>query len=286
MSTVVIVLALLSSFPEEDAATLLAKAAAAYSANQKKEKHWNWTSLEKRRTLDGKGAVVQEFPSVEIEKVIRGRGRCNAVLAWGDGVTPYLLNADAESRCQVEADSHDLLNIPLLLGNAHQIERSTPEFITLRLPTDNSREVSNDAYKRCAGSIETTVDVDAVTYFPRKIHGEVTGTGCNQDNLQRLSYYGEDWPAGHLTSSFRQGTSFQLDYALQQDKFQNPENNFWIAVHERFESKWNSPNASGWVYWGRRIKVHSAIKAKSFVKETETKAQEFGTESQVKFDPK
>src|SRR2546425_10218005 len=85
----------------DDAAALLAKAAAAFRQNQDNEKHWNWNVTETRTLVNKAGDPVQKFPGVTSESVIRANGRrCDAVLSWGDGKQPYLRDADAEARCQ------------------------------------------------------------------------------------------------------------------------------------------------------------------------------------------
>src|ERR1051325_2405335 len=84
-----------------DAETLLAKAAAAFRANEARQKHWNWQTVETRELVDRSGKAVQRFPSVTSESVIRSDGRrCNAVVAGGDGRKPYLANADPDERCR------------------------------------------------------------------------------------------------------------------------------------------------------------------------------------------
>src|SRR5277367_4695603 len=81
----------------EDAAALLAKARAAFVENQSQERYWIWTITTTRAILDKNGNTVERIPSVTIESPIRSDGkRCNAVVAWGDGVEPYLKNASAD----------------------------------------------------------------------------------------------------------------------------------------------------------------------------------------------
>ena len=70
--------------------------------------------------VDKAGAVVQKFPDVTIESVIRKDGRrCNAVLSWGDGVEPYQLHGEADARCSGE----DPLAVPFQVESLLRSQR-------------------------------------------------------------------------------------------------------------------------------------------------------------------
>src|SRR5579871_1140183 len=89
----------------QDAAALLAKAREAFTANREQQRYWIWTSTTTRSMLDKLGNVIETIPSVTVESPIRADGkRCTAVLAWGDGLEPYLANASAEERCKVQEE--------------------------------------------------------------------------------------------------------------------------------------------------------------------------------------
>src|SRR5580698_11649195 len=94
-------LSLTAAPPSKEALELLGKAAAAFDANHAREAHWKWTATEKRQLASRSGDILQSFPAVTAESVIRSNGnRCNAVVAWGDGLTPYKLHADNDERCR------------------------------------------------------------------------------------------------------------------------------------------------------------------------------------------
>src|SRR5580693_9801259 len=77
----------------KDALALLEKVRAAFFDNQKHERYWNWTTVENRSILDRSGKVIEVLAMVTVDSPIRSDGkRCNAVLAWGDGREPYLVN--------------------------------------------------------------------------------------------------------------------------------------------------------------------------------------------------
>src|SRR5438309_10774113 len=102
------ILCITSASAADDAHALLAKARAAYLENHERERYWNWTTATTRTILDKDGVEIERLPSVTVESPIRSDGkRCNAVLAWGDGQTPYLADADADARCTVEEESRD-----------------------------------------------------------------------------------------------------------------------------------------------------------------------------------
>ena len=140
---------LVAAFPaaaQESAATLLAKAAAAFEKNQKNEKHWNWSIVETRQLLNKSGETLQTFPSVTSESVIRSDGRrCNAVTAWGDGRKPYMKDADPDERCQAFNALGTPFDVALLLksANARLIDQSASAIRISVLP-DKSRMKSPD----------------------------------------------------------------------------------------------------------------------------------------------
>jgi hypothetical protein len=70
-----------------------------------------------RRDRAGKGGeLLEKLPSVTVESPIRSDGkRCNALLAWGDGVEPYLANASAEERCAVEKEAPETFRVDAFL---------------------------------------------------------------------------------------------------------------------------------------------------------------------------
>ena len=128
----------------DDAAALLAKAAAAFRHNQENEKHWNWNITETRTLVNKAGSPVQKFPSVTSESVIRADGRrCDAVLSWGDGKRPYLRDADPEARCQAMDAVRPPFQIAALLQTtrAKLVER-TVNAITLAILPDKSPDKS------------------------------------------------------------------------------------------------------------------------------------------------
>jgi len=99
-----------------DAADLLAKARAAFERNQTLETHWNWTRTETRTVVDSGGKTLQKLPTVTIESTVKSDGRrCEAVLAWSDGVEAYKVRADSDERCeateQTRSSSFSLIDL-------------------------------------------------------------------------------------------------------------------------------------------------------------------------------
>jgi hypothetical protein len=166
-----------------DPAALLAKVADAFDRNAERERYWTWTSKEIWQIADRTGKVLQQFPSVTIESAIKRDGtRCNAVVAWSDGVPPHLLHADTDSRCDatVSSDSVKFNVTELLKARDVKIASDSPGRIILAIAPDHERARSSDHQVSCAASIRATFLVDPTTFFPRRIEGEVTGDGCDQ----------------------------------------------------------------------------------------------------------
>jgi len=267
---------------QESAAALLAKAVEAFENNQKSEKHWNWNIIETRQLISKSGEILQSFPSVTSESVIRSNGRrCNALTAWGDGREPYMKDADPDERCQAFDALGTPFQVALLLksANAKLIDRSASE-IRISVVPDHSRTKSRDYNVRCAASIKATIELDARTFFPVRIEGDVAESGCDGEFRPVVHY--ETMTRQPMVSQFRKGAAFRVAYALQTDKFDNPANSFWISTEQHYEQPWNS-DARVLYYWGRQVPVtHST--GHRLVKDIRTTAKEFGAGSQLRFD--
>jgi hypothetical protein len=267
---------------QNDAAALLAKAVAGFSWNQRNEKHWNWTIVETRHLLDNSGKTIQSFPSVTSESVIRSDGRrCNALTAWGDGRAPFMKDADADDRCQAFDALGTPFDVALLLrsSKAEVIETSATAIRISVLP-DKSRTHSPDYSVRCAASIKATIELDPATFFPIRIEGEVSESGCNGEFVPVVHY--ETFTRRPMVSQFRKGASFRVVYALQKDKFENPANSFWISTEQHYVQPWSSDVAVLY-YWGRQVPV-IRTNGHRLVKHIVTTAQEFGAGSELRFD--
>src|SRR5579871_1584049 len=103
-----------------DPVPTLAKAHTAFVENQSRQRYWNWTTVSERNVVNKEDKVLEKLPSVTIESPIRADGkRCDALLAWGDGVEPYLANASAEERCAVENENPSLFKLEAFLRSTH-----------------------------------------------------------------------------------------------------------------------------------------------------------------------
>ena len=271
-----------SAASDATAAALLAKSLAAFEKNASNEKQWNWTVKETRNLLDKSGTMLQHFPDVTSESVISSNGhRCNAVTAWGDGRAPYLKNADPDQRCL----AYDALSTPfhvtlLLQSKNARVVRQTAAAITIEILPDKSVPKTALYAQRCAASIKATVTLDPASFFPARIEGAVTESGCDAEFHPVVHY--ETVSREPMISQFRKGVTFFVEYSLQKDRFDNPTNSFWISAKQRYVQPWNS-DARVLYYWGRQLPV-IPNRGHTLVKEIETTAQEFGAGSQMRFD--
>jgi hypothetical protein len=187
----------MAAAPAPGAASLLAKASAAYEQNILQEKHWNWTSTEIYRvTLKG-GDIVARLPSVTIESVIRSDGqRCSAVLRWDDGVEAHLAKGDAESRCAATSGDRSALDLTRILKSRRvTLVSETAEGITLAITPDKDLLHAPEIEVRCSASLRVTLLMDAATFFPRRVEGEVVESGCDRERVSASVYYGGKPPA-------------------------------------------------------------------------------------------
>jgi hypothetical protein len=268
----------------ETGAGLMAKAAAAYERNLLQEKHWNWTTTESRTVVGRDGRVLDRLPEVVVESVIRGdQRRCVAVLSWGDGVEPFALRADADTRCGDQEQMRSPLRLESLLRSRRvkMISLST-EVITLAIQPNKALLHDSDQDVRCTASVQATVKLDPATWFPLHVEGEIVESGCEGETTPQLHYGDEsrDRPARRL---LRKGTSFRLDFALQADKFRHPENSFWICEAQH----WSRPfldHSGAVIFWNRRFDLDPNISGRKMILDTRTIAREFGTDSQMHFE--
>jgi hypothetical protein len=274
-------LTIFAAHAADDAGALLAKAADAIQKNAARQRNWNWQTVETRELVDRSGSPTQRFPSVTSESVIRSDGRrCNAVLAWGDGKKPYLADADPDERCQAMDAIAPPFPLAGLLGSrrAKVVER-TAAAVTIDIQPDKARVKDADFVVRCGSSLRAILRLDALTLFPISIEGEVAESGCD-GRLQTVNHY-EPMTRLPMTSNFRKGSTFRLEWTLQKDRSGDPEKNFWISSAQLFSQPWNNL-AAVLYYWGRQLAVmHEGHR---LLKTTKTTAQEFVVGSELIFN--
>lgn len=274
-------LSLTAAPPTKEAVDLLAKAASAYDVNHARERHWNWTATEKRQLAGRTGDILQNFPAVTAESVIRSNGdRCNAVVAWGDGLTPFKLHADSDERCRAMDEFRTPFELQELLKSSQvKVLEEWEGGVAISILPDKLRQKSDDPTVRCAASIEAVVKLDLATMFPQSVEGKVVDNGCDQ-RATPLVQYGKQASAP-MRAIFRKGASFRMEFKLQKDKFGNTANSFWICSSQHYLMPWDSDNGL-LVYWGRQVPVKSG--GRQLVKDIEMKAREFGAGSEVRYD--
>jgi hypothetical protein len=263
------------------AADLLAKAREAFAHNQEHQDHWNWTTTENRTMVDHAGHKAQDLPWVTVESVIRQDGRrCNAVLAWGDGVEPYKLHESADARCAGQEPLEPPFRIESLLQSANvKLGARSATEIRLQILHDKPRLQDPRHDVRCTASIQATLGLDPATFFPKHLEGEVVDSGCEEETMQEL-HYGESQPPRPLHRLLRKGTTFRLEYELQPDKFGNHSNSYWISVEQHWSRPFQ-PHASGLVYSNRMFQLVQDVRGPRLIQDNRTTAQEFGVVSEI-----
>jgi hypothetical protein len=265
----------------DDAHALLAKARAAYLENHERERYWNWTTITTRQVLSKDGHVLDEIPAVTVESPIRSDGkRCNAVLAWGDGREPYLANASADERCQVEKETQEMFRAETLLETAQVRVRSrSASGIVLAVRPDPELAKSSDPYRQCAGAIEGVIELDRATFFPRMFDLAVAGPGCEQ--VMGATNHYDDHVVIAARSTLRKGATLRRVYELQHDKSGNASKDYWILVQARSVRPLRNDGLN-LIVWSRRFELHPE-KDRRIVVEARTTASELASDVTVKF---
>jgi hypothetical protein len=267
----------------QNAVAILAKARTAFIENQDRQRFWNWTTISTRTVTDKDGNVLDKLPAVTVESPIRSDGkRCNAVLAWGDGVEPYLANASADERCAVESETPNVFRMEAFL-ESHQvkIQSRTAQAITLTIREDKHAMESDDPVKHCVASVRGTLRVDPATFFPTHIEVTMPSTACVQKRIDAANHY-DDTPLKNVTGGSTKGTFFRYDYELQKDKGGDPAKDFWICVR-RYSVRPLEKGAQAMVISGRRLPLTSTGDRR-IVLEGRTAASELSAESLIKFE--
>jgi hypothetical protein len=272
LTAALLLAALTPTSAQENATDLLAKAAEAFQRNQAKEGHWTWTVEERAFTHDAAGKKIQEFPVAKVESVIRSDGRrCEAIVSWSDGWEPYPEGADNDTRCQIVEVDFDLSGLALqklLKGRNAAITAQDAVTTTVTISPDKHLP-SSDPLAKCAAVMQGTVRLDRATFFPQAIRAEVIANGCR-------------FKSGHTTWFLEKGTSFELEYALQKDRFGKTENDFWILSRKRVESAPETPRV--YLMWNRKFAPKAPNVKQGLVSELQTVAQEFGSQSRISFE--
>jgi hypothetical protein len=273
MSPLVLLAVTWLAFPgsDENTSDVLAKAAEAFRQNEAKVHNWTWTTEEHSTMLGPSGVLLKDFPKVKVESLIRSDGsRCEGVISWGDGVAPYPAGADSDTRCQAaEAGlSFDFIPVAgLFKARNARITARTADAITISFSTDKSLERDQDMALRCAAAMQGTIRLDAETMFPQFIRVEIVGSSCRM----RL-------PSGQ-TAYASPGGSHDFEFTLQKDKLGRG-NDFWI-LSRKLSINQSRGRVDSFVIRGRQIRI--SAKNPQFRTETKTIAQEFGSESAIRF---
>jgi len=265
------------------AGELLAKARAALEENDRREPHWNWTTTESTTVLNGSGREQQRLPLVTVESVIRKDGRrCNAVLSWGDGTPPYKLNEDADARCSGQDPVAPPLSVRSLLNTGKaSVLAPSGEYHQIAIHHDKARMRDARHEVRCAASVEGVIKLDRVTLFPVHVEGKLVDSGCESLSEEEL-HYGEEPLGKPIPRALFKGTTFRMEFSLQQDRYGNPANSYWISTAQH----WNSPvgGAGSVIFHNRKFALTPVLKSGFLVKDISTTAQEFGVQSSTRFD--
>src|ERR1700679_471229 len=200
---------LMAAPPTKEAVDLLAKASAAFDVNRTREPHWSWTATEKRELANRSGDILQSFPAVTAESLVRSDGnRCNAVVAWSDGLTPYKLLADSDERCRAMDEFRTPFELQELLRSSQvKVLEEWEGGVAISILPDKSRQASEDPAVRCAASIQAVVKLDLETMFPQSVEGKVVDNGCDQ-RVAPAAMNGKA-AATPIRAIFRKGASFR-----------------------------------------------------------------------------
>lgn len=275
--------AFLTAAVGQDAGGLLAKAHTAFVENSARARFWNWTVISTRTVVGKDGTVLDELPSVTVESPIRSDGkRCNAVLAWGDGKEPYLANAGADERCAVEKEQTDLLPLEELLESRQvKVQSRTEGTITLAIRGDKALMESSDLVKRCVASAEATIEIDAASFFPKRIEIHVPNDHCEQRHVTANDHY-DGVVLQNVMNGYMKGTHLTLDYQVLKDKAGDVHKDYWLCTRRHSERPLQK-SSGGIVVSGRLFELKSRGADRRMIVDGSATGSELSAESVLKF---
>jgi hypothetical protein len=268
----------------QDAATALAKAHDAFVQNRERDRYWTWTAVATRSVIAKDGQVLETIPSVTTESPIRSDGkRCTAVLAWGDGVEPYLANASADERCAVEKEVRQTFTLEKFLESKRvRVESNSGSVITLAIREDKAAMQSDDVIQHCVASIRGTVQVDKATNFPVMMEVHVPGNECGLKHGTAVNHY-DDEKLKNVTSGFTKGTTLRYEYELQRDKNGNAAKDFWICAHSHTVRPFVK-GSNALLISGRKFPLADFAGERNMVVDVKTTATELSSDFLIKFE--
>jgi hypothetical protein len=277
------VLLIASVASAQDAVTILAKARAAFLENRERERFWNWTTVTERSITDKNRNVLDKLPSTTVESPIRGDGkRCNALLAWGDGVEPYLSTATPEERCAVQEENGHLFREEAFLASRRvKLQSQTASAITLSISEDKERMHDPDAAVRCLASVYGIVRIDPASYFPFEIELNMPTSNCLR-RLDSVANHYDEAELKNINNGETKGTTVSEHYELQKDKAGDRSKDFWICAR-RHGVRPLEKNAQLFIVSGRQFPLTPASDRKIIV-DSRTFATELAAESLIKFE--
>jgi hypothetical protein len=83
-----------------------------------------------------------------------------------------------------------------------------------------------------------------------------------------------------MSSNFRKGSTFWVEWTLEKDKTGDSTRDYWIAAAQHYSQPWNNENRVLY-YWGRQVPV--LREGRRLVKDLKTTAQEFVVGSELIF---
>ena len=283
MRVLAFAIALALTLRAQDAGALLAKAHQAFEENSQRERYWVWTSTTSRSMLDKSGKLLETIPSITVESPIRVDGRrCSAVLAWGDGVEPYLANADAEERCKVQEEVPSTFKLEAVLQYARgTVKSQAAGEIAVTIHASKQASQIEDAVQRCAATVEGSIVLDSRTYFPKLVDLRIPGEGCKLQRTEVQDHY--NGSTVQASGGLVKGSHMLIEYQLQKDKSGNRTRDFWVAAHQRRELP-IAKNVQALVISGRVIQLASKGRERITVMDIVTRATEASAESVVTFE--
>src|SRR6185503_10994109 len=105
----------------------------------------------------------------------------------------YKVRADSDERCEAtESTAASTVKVAQLLKTRKaKVTSQSAKGIALEIMPDKDLLRSQDDDIRCIASIRAQIVLDPATFFPRRVTGTVTESGCDRREDRPPTYYGE-----------------------------------------------------------------------------------------------
>lgn len=161
------------------------------------------------------------------------------------------------------------------------MQSRTENAITLAIRGDKGSMDSADPVRRCVASVEATLEIDAASFFPKRMDIHVSNDNCEQRHVTANDHY-DGGVLHNVVNGYRKGTRLRLDYEALKDKAGDVHKDYWLCTRRHSERPLQG-NSTGIVVSGRLFELTSPGANRRMIIDGSATGSELSAESVLKF---